>query len=93
MRKPVKRPRCPRCRSFPSYYLEYSRRSQSFTVDEKGSVSIDGWIDDGGEIVGVEAVCACGHRWTPRGAFQIWDIPGHPNNTLDPGDGFNDGLG
>jgi hypothetical protein len=65
----TRRVRCPKCRNPP---IEYIELLVCMTTFEAGDCtrSREGYSEQG-DIFGVDARCACGHRWRLRGVATM----------------------
>lgn len=77
--EPKKRPattklRCPKCRANDLYLTEVGEWTTQWRV-VGGSLDRGDGSHEPGAVHHVEANCIpCGHRWRPRGVYQIDDV-------------------
>jgi DNA-directed RNA polymerase subunit RPC12/RpoP len=66
--------RCPKCRSGNMFLVESATWDTEWTVVDGNFDRADG-ISNPQSIDRLDASCRdCGHRWKPRGAWQIDDV-------------------
>ena len=82
-RKP-KALRCPRCGKADLSIAEKSDAFTTFDQDAEGRIDPEG-NHSHGLITGLSAKCAaCGHAWPVRGAKQIAELAGYPQDRPSP---------
>lgn len=70
-RVPIRRLRCGKCGSPPTYVTEIGSITMQFCVTQDGRFREAEGIQEAGDVDHVIASCACGHRWRVRGAVQV----------------------